>query len=112
MEARPLAQIACGALLSYLEDTQKVSLSHINKIEFYNSSEYMVLDMSTRRNLEISETMRERAKRGTLLWVLDKTNTSMGARLLRNYVEQPLIDKDEIIKRQDFMNLRHCMILM
>ena len=101
MENRPLAQIACGALLSYLEDTQKVSLNHINKIEFYNSSEYMVLDISTRRNLEISETMRERAKRGTLLWVLDKTNTSMGARLLRQWIERPLINQLTLQNRID-----------
>lgn len=87
---------AIGALLDYLEQTQKISLIHINKINFYSVDQFMVLDVFTRRNLEISETMRERSKKGTLLWVLDKTNTPMGARMLRKWIDQPLLKPDLI----------------
>jgi DNA mismatch repair protein MutS len=93
--------IAAGALIKYLYNTQKNNLSHINVIKSYSIAEYMIIDSSTRRNLEIVETLREKNKRGTLLWVLDKTKTAMGARLLRNYIEKPLISKDAIIKRQE-----------
>lgn len=90
-----------GAVLKYLYETQKTSLDFLNKISIYSSNKYMVLDSSTRRNLELVETMREKNKKGSLLWILDKTKTAMGARCLRFFIEQPLIDKDEIIKRQD-----------
>lgn len=93
--------IAAGAVLQYLYETQKTSLDHLTRIVPYTSGQYMMLDTSTRRNLELVETLREKQKRGTLLWVLDKTRTAMGARLLRTYVEQPLIIRDEIIRRQN-----------
>ncbi|GAA4653429.1 DNA mismatch repair protein MutS [Anaerocolumna aminovalerica] len=93
--------IASGAVLQYLYETQKNSLTHLTKITPYVTSKYMLLDSSTRRNLELTETLREKQKRGSLLWVLDKTKTAMGARLLRNYLEQPLIDKKEINIRLD-----------
>ncbi len=93
--------IAAGALLQYLKETQKTSLSHISKLSPYATGKYMLLDSSTRRNLELCETLREKQKRGSLLWVLDKTKTAMGARTLRKYIEQPLIDKTEIVRRLD-----------
>ncbi len=92
--------IAAGALLKYLIETQKNSLEHILEIHPYSIGKFMIIDSSTRRNLELVETLREKQKKGSLLWVLDKTRTAMGARLLRSYVEQPLIEKSEIIKRQ------------
>ena len=91
--------IGAGALLQYLYDTQKNSLSHLTGITGYTTGKYMLLDSSSRRNLELCETLREKQKRGSLLWVLDKTKTAMGARTLRSYIEQPLIDKVEIVKR-------------
>ena len=91
--------ISAGALLQYLLETQKNSLSNLTHITPYASGKYMMLDSSTRRNLELCETLREKQKRGSLLWVLDKTKTAMGARMLRKYVEQPLIDKKEIERR-------------
>ena len=93
--------IASSALLKYLEETQKNSLSHMSRLTRYATGNYMVLDSATRRNLELVETLREKQKRGSLLWVLDKTKTAMGARTLRKYVEQPLIDKESIVKRLD-----------
>ena len=93
--------IASGALLKYLEETQKNSLSHMSRLTRYATGNYMVLDSATRRNLELVETLREKQKRGSLLWVLDKTKTAMGARTIRKYVEQPLIDKKSIVKRLD-----------
>ena len=93
--------LASGALLKYLEETQKNSLSHLSKLTRYTTGNFMVLDNSTRRNLELVETLREKQKRGSLLWVLDKTKTSMGARMLRKYVEQPLIEKEMVQKRLD-----------
>ena len=95
--------IASGALLKYLYETQKNSLDNILELHPYSIGKYMIIDSSTRRNLELVETLREKQKRGSLLWVLDKTRTAMGARLLRSYVEQPLIDKDEILKRQELI---------
>ena len=92
--------IASGSLLKYLYETQKNSLSHMTKLIPYSTSTFMILDTSTRRNLELCETLREKQKKGSLLWVLDKTKTAMGARTLRNYIEQPLISKEEIINRQ------------
>ena len=97
----PLGIIASGALMIYLVDTQKSNLDHITHLYPYISSKYMLLDSSTRRNLELTETLRDKSKRGSLLWVLDKTKTAMGARLLRSYIEQPLVEKEEIEKRLD-----------
>ena len=93
--------IAAGAVMQYIYETQKSTLEHITTITPYSTGQYMVIDTSTRTNLELVETMREKQKRGTLLWVLDKTKTAMGARLLRACIEQPLIHRDEIIKRQN-----------
>ena len=97
----PNGIVASGALLQYLVDMQKSDISNITHIYPYLTSKYMLLDGSTRRNLELVETMRDKQKRGTLLWVLDKTKTAMGARTLRSFIEQPLIDKDEILLRQN-----------
>ncbi len=93
--------IAAGAVLSYLLETQKNDLGHITTLLPYTTGKYMLIDSSSRRNLELVETMREKQKRGSLLWVLDKTKTAMGARTLRSMIEQPLIHKDEIEARQD-----------
>ena len=97
----PNGIVASGALLQYLIDMQKSDISNITHLYPYLTSKYMLLDSSTRRNLELVETMRDKQKRGTLLWVLDKTKTAMGARTLRSFIEQPLIDKDEILLRQN-----------
>ena len=96
----PCGVVGSGALLKYLLETQKTDLSHISRIQPYTTGKFMVIDSSTRRNLELVETLREKNKRGSLLWVLDKTKTAMGARTLRGYIEQPLIEKDEIMARQ------------
>lgn len=101
IEDFPSGLIAAGGLLQYLYDTQKTSLNHFTHLYPYLNSKYMLLDSSTRRNLELTETLREKQKRGSLLWVLDKTKTAMGARTLRSYLEQPLIDKAAIEKRLD-----------
>ena len=95
------ATIAAGALLTYLLETQKNSLDHMRKITPYITDKYMLIDSSTRRNLELTETMREKEKRGSLLWVLDKTKTAMGARMLRSFIEQPLIEEEAINQRLD-----------
>ena len=101
IEDFPSGMIAAGGLLQYLYETQKNSLEHFTHLYPYLTSRYMLLDSSTRRNLELTETLREKQKRGSLLWVLDKTKTAMGARMLRSYLEQPLIDRNEIEKRLD-----------
>ena len=101
IEEFPVGMTAAGALLQYLYDTQKTELSHFTHIYPYLTNKYMLLDSSTRRNLELTETLREKQKRGSLLWVLDKTKTAMGGRLLRSMLEQPLIDKAEMEKRLD-----------
>ncbi|MCD8082667.1 MAG: DNA mismatch repair protein MutS [Clostridiales bacterium] len=93
--------LAAGAVLQYLYETQKNTLEHLTTIVPYSTGNFMVLDTSTRRNLELLETMREKQKRGSLLWVLDKTRTAMGARLLRTWIEQPLIDREQILERQN-----------
>lgn len=93
--------IAAGSLFRYLLDTQKNTMEHMNKIIPYTTDRYMVIDSSSRRNLELVETLREKQKRGSLLWALDKTKTAMGARMLRSFVEQPLIDADAINERLD-----------
>ena len=98
---KKLAIYAINALLKYLEDTQKTGLDHINTIKIYNTTRYMALDINARRNLELTEKMRDKSKKGTLLWVLDKTSTSMGGRLLRRWLNDPLIDKTEINDRLD-----------
>ena len=92
--------IASGCALQYLYETQKSDLSHLIKITPYTTGQFMIIDTSTRRNLELVETLREKQKRGSLLWVLDKTKTAMGARMLRNFIEQPLIARSEIERRQ------------
>ena len=97
----PACVASCGALMQYLHETQMSSLSHINHIETYSVDSLMILDSATRRNLELTETLRDKQKRGSLLWVLDKTKTAMGARKLREFVEQPLLYKDAIEKRLD-----------
>lgn len=101
IEDFPVGLIAAGALMQYLYDTQKNDLFHFTHLYPYLTSKYMLLDSSTRRNLELCETLREKQKRGSLLWVLDKTKTAMGARCMRQYIEQPLIDKEQIEKRLD-----------
>ena len=93
--------IAAGAVLQYLYETQKTSLAHMTAIRPYTTGQYMMLDTSTRRNLELVETLREKQKRGSLLWVLDRTRTAIGARMLRSWIEQPLIDRAAILERQD-----------
>ena len=101
IEDFPSGLIAAGSLMQYLTNTQTIPLSHFTHLYPYLTSRYMLLDSSTRRNLELTETLREKQKRGSLLGVLDKTKTAMGARTLRQYIEQPLIDKSEIEKRLD-----------
>jgi DNA mismatch repair protein MutS len=92
---------ASGALLAYLEQTQKVSLTHIQDINYYDIEEFMVLDVSTRRHLELTETMRDLSRKGSLLWVLDKTVTAMGGRTMRKWIEQPLVKVPDIQERLD-----------
>ena len=96
-----IGTIAAGSIMQYLEETQKCSLAHISHLLPYHTGKYMLLDRNTRRNLELVETLREKQKRGSLLWVLDKTKTAMGARKLRSSLEQPLIDKETILQRYD-----------
>lgn len=97
----PMGIIATGALLGYLYETQKSSLDHLMHITPYETSEFMIIDSSSRRNLELCETLRDKQKKGSLLWILDKTKTAMGARMLRNMLEQPLVDKAKIEERYD-----------
>ena len=97
----PVGLIAAGALLQYLYETQKNALTHLTHLTPYNSGKYMIIDSATRRNLELLETLREKQKRGSLLWVLDKTKTAMGARLLRTFIEQPYVDCQSIENRLD-----------
>ena len=101
IEEKKLALIASNGLINYLNETQKIKLEHINKINIYNTTKYMALDINTRRNLELTEKMRDKSKKGTLLWVLDKTSTSMGGRQLRRWISDPLIDVTEINDRLD-----------
>jgi DNA mismatch repair protein MutS len=93
--------MALGGLLSYLYETQKTDLSHINELEYYEQGRFMELDLTARRNLELTETIRSKEKRGSLLWVLDKTKTAMGGRMLRSWLERPLLNAAEIRRRQD-----------
>ena len=101
IEDFPIGIIAAGSLLQYLYENQKTSLEHFTHLYPYLASKYMLLDSSTRRNLELTETLREKQKRGSLLWVLDKTKTAMGARMLRSFLEQPLIERASIESRLD-----------
>ena len=101
IEDFPTGLIAAGALLQYLYETQKTSLAHFTHLYPYLTNKYMLLDSSTRRNLELTETLREKQKKGSLLGVLDRTKTAMGGRLLRKYIEQPLIDKAKMEQRLD-----------
>jgi len=101
LKEKILAVKSINALLEYLNETQMTSLEHINTITMYNLSRYMSLDINARRNLEITEKMRDKTKKGTLLWVLDKTSTSMGGRLLRRWLNDPLLDVNEIQERLD-----------
>ena len=97
----PTALMALGGLLDYLYETQKTDLSHINDLEYYEQGRFMELDLSTRRNLELTETLRGKEKRGSLLWVLDKTRTAMGGRTLRSWLERPLLSVTAIERRLD-----------
>ena len=99
IDKRLFAVASINGLVEYLKQTQKTSLDHINKITIYNTTRYMSLDINARRNLELTEKMRDKSKKGTLLWVLDKTSTSMGGRHLRRWINDPLIDVNEINKR-------------
>ena len=101
LENMDLGVTAAGALLEYLTDTQKRELTHINQVKTYSVQEYMILDMATRRNLELAETIRDKSRKGSLLWVLDHTQTAMGGRRLRKWLEQPLIHKSAIEARLD-----------
>ena len=101
IEDFPVGMLAAGGMLQYLYETQKTDLAHFTHIYPYLTNKYMLLDSATRRNLELTETLRDKQKRGSLLWVLDKTKTAMGGRLLRSMIEQPLIDKEEMELRLD-----------
>lgn len=101
LEDKPAAIKAAGAAITYLSETQMRSLTHISNLVYYAVDGYMIVDASTRRNLELTETIRQHSYQGSLLWVLDRTLTPMGGRLLRHWLERPLIDRDQIVKRQD-----------
>ena len=92
---------AAGALMRYLSETQKNALEHMTSLRIYQGSETMLLDRNTRRNLELTESIRGRSRKGSLLWLLDKTSTAMGGRLLRSWIEQPLVDEEKINRRLD-----------
>ena len=112
LKDKTLAVPPINALLAYIEQTQMTTLDHLNKITIYQISKYMSLDINARRNLEITEKMRDKSKKGTLLWVLDKTSTSMGGRMLRRWLNDPLIDTLEINNRLNAVKiLKNDMIL-
>ena len=92
---------SCGAMISYIDETQRTDISHLKGLNVYSNKQYLEIDINSRRSLELTETMRNREKRGTLLWVLDKTYSAMGARLLRKWVEMPLVDMNKINARLD-----------
>jgi len=104
---------SCNGLLNYIEETQRIVLTNIFKIDYYNITDYLTIDINSRRNLELTETIRDKSKKGSLLWVIDKTVTSMGGRELRRWIEQPLIHKESINKRLDaieeLLNNVNCM---
>lgn len=99
-ENKRVAMIAAGAAISYIAETQKTDVSYLKTLSIYESSQFLEMDSSTRRNLELTETMLTKDKRGSLLWVLDKTGTAMGARMLRDRIEHPLTNVSEITRRQ------------
>lgn len=99
IEEKEFALSAINGLLEYIKQTQKMEMEHIRLIKIYSTTKYMSLDISARRNLELTERMRDKGKRGTLLWVLDKTSTSMGGRMLRRWINDPLIEVNEINER-------------
>ena len=101
LEGHRAAACAAGALMRYLRETQKNALEHIRSLRFAENGKVMLLDTSTRRNLELTESLRGKGRKGTLLGLLDQTATAMGGRLLRSWIEQPLLDRDEILRRQD-----------
>lgn len=101
MTEMPLSVTAAGALMDYLTETQKRDLTHITHISTYSLAQYMMLDSATRRNLELTQTLRDKSRQGSLLWVIDYTKTAMGGRLLRKWIEQPLIDRAQIQRRLD-----------
>ncbi|MEW9124656.1 MAG: DNA mismatch repair protein MutS [Thermotaleaceae bacterium] len=101
MDSHSFSISATGALITYLEQTQKKSIHHLQKIQYYYTQDYMILDKATRRNLELTETIRDGSRKGSLLWIMDKTSTSMGARLLKQWVEEPLKDVYNIQQRLD-----------
>ena len=96
-----LAAQAAGALMRYLDETQKNALEHITELRIYQGGDTMLLDRNTRRNLELTESLRSRTKKGSLLWLMDKTSTAMGGRLMRSWIEQPLVNREEILRRLD-----------
>ncbi|HBI04193.1 MAG TPA: DNA mismatch repair protein MutS, partial [Paenibacillaceae bacterium] len=100
-QCTPEMVCAIKGLLNYLEETQKRSMVHLNRIHLYEGQKYMMLDQFTRRNLELTETIRDKGKKGSLLWLLDRTVTAMGGRLLRRWVDKPLLSRQEIEKRQE-----------
>ena len=100
LEDHPTIVCAVGALLAYLTDTQKSDLANMDTLQIYHQGQYLELDLNARRNLELFETMRTKEKKGSLLWVLDKTRTAMGARLLRQWMSKPLRNPNQILQRQ------------
>jgi len=105
-DGKPLcAKIAVGAALRYIEETQMQDISYIRELHFYDASQFLEMDLSTRRNLELCETMLTKEKKGSLLWVLDKTETSMGARMLKNRLEHPLTNAAQILERQQAVEI-------
>jgi DNA mismatch repair protein MutS len=112
LQNKELEVYAISGMLSYLSSTQKIELSHINTITFYEINKHMLMDSNTRRNLELTERMRDGSKKSTLLWVLDKTNTAMGGRALRRIIHEPLIDVNMINERLSSVSeLRNSLIL-
>ncbi len=112
LSEKKYSTIASGALLDYIYETQKVPLIHIDNIDIYGHENYMIIDKFTRKNLELTETIRGNDKKGSLLWVLDKTCTSMGARMLRKWIEEPLMDKEKIMDRLNSVELLNNNIIL
>ena len=98
-KGNPAAALSLGALLGYLHETQKTDLRHVDDLDYYQQGQFMELDLTARRNLELTETLRSKEKKGSLLWVLDKTRTPMGGRLLRSWLERPLLSVTAITRR-------------
>ena len=98
-KGNPAAALSLGALLGYLHETQKTDLRHVDDLDYYQQGQFMELDLTARRNLELTETLRSKEKKGSLLWVLDKTKTPMGGRMLRSWLERPLLSVTAITRR-------------